>query len=757
MIDSITYVTGMNKKKKLWIAFIAVVSLSFATLLYYGYEIYQKAPPVPAKIVSSEGNVIIDSETIKAGQNVWQSIGGQEVGSIWGHGAYTAPDWTADYIHREALYILNTWAKKNYGSTYKGLGSEKKAALEQRLQDMIRQNRFNPKTETITISPIRVKAFKHLQEYYSGLFMDDPRMEELRTSYAIPKNTIKSDKRMWQMSSFFFWASWTCVTERPNSDITYTHNWPPEELVGNVATSSLIIWTGVSIILLLLGVGIMAFYYANTKEEEPKTPQKDPLRHQSITPSMLAVRKYIWLVAFLVLIQMTLGVITAHYGVEGGGFYGLDLSNLLPYSISRTWHVQLGILWIATAWLATGLYIAPSLTGKDPKYQKLGVNILFICILVIIFGSMVGQWLGVMQHLSLETNFWFGHQGYEYVDWGRFWQWFLFIGLFVWLALMVRPLIPVIKGNSSEKSLLILFIVASAAIALFYGAGLMWGQHTNLAIVEYWRWWVVHLWVEGFFEVFATVVSALLFVRLGLVRAKTATMSVLFSTVIFLSGGLLGTFHHLYFTGTPTAVLAIGATFSALEVVPLVFIGFEAYRNYRLSKATQWLEDYKWPIYCLIAMAFWNFFGAGILGFLINPPIALYYIQGLNTTAAHAHGALFGVYGVLGMGLMLFMLRSLYRNIEWNNKVIGFAFWATNIGLMLMLILSLLPVGILQAIASINEGMWYARSAEFLQQPFMDTLKWLRVVGDTIFALGLFAFVWFIFSLNPQKQKTITS
>ena len=743
----------MSREKKLWIAFTLVTGLSFSVLLYYGYEIYQKAPPLPLKIISTEGTTVIEGQDIKDGQNVWQSMGGQEVGSVWGHGAYLAPDWTADYIHREALFILDKWSHQDFGKSYSDLDNENRAALESRLQKLLRENTFNPEDGTITVAPIRVEAFEHLHQYYQGLFMSNPEMDEIRANYAIPKNSIKDEARMRQMSSFFFWASWACVTQRPNEDITYTHNWPPEKLVGNVATGSLLVWTGVSIILLLIGIGIMVFYHARSKEEEPETPVEDPLMQQQLTPSMLAVKKYIWVVAFLILIQMTFGVVTAHYGVEGDAFYGLDLSKILPYSISRTWHVQLGILWIATAWLATGLYIAPSLSGKDPKFQKLGVNFLFTCLLIIVFGSMAGQWMGVMQKLGLETNFWFGHQGYEYVDLGRFWQWFLFVGLFVWLALMVRPLIPIFRSKSAEKGLLTMFIISSAAIALFYGAGLMWGRQTNLAIAEYWRWWVVHLWVEGFFEVFATVVSAFLFVRLGLLQTKSATLAVILSTVIFLSGGILGTFHHLYFSGTPTAVLAIGATFSALEVVPLVLIGFEAYHNYRLSRSTKWLSDYKWPIYCLIAMAFWNFFGAGILGFIINPPIALYYIQGLNTTAAHAHGGLFGVYGILGMGLILFVLRSMYRNIQWNNKLIGFAFWATNIGLMLMIVLSLLPIGVFQSIASVNEGMWYARSAEFMQTPLMDTLKWMRVIGDTIFAFGLFAFVWFVFSLNSKKQQ----
>jgi nitric oxide reductase subunit B len=270
-----------------------------------------------------------------------------------------------------------------------------------------------------------------------------------------------------------------------------------------------------------------------------------------------------------------LGVVTAHYGVEGTGFYGFPLAEYLPYSVTRTWHLQLGIFWIATSWLATGLFIAPAVSGYEPPLQRAGVNFLFLALLVIVVGSLAGQWFGVMQKLELDTNFWFGHQGYEYVELGRFWQLFLFIGLFLWLGLMTRAILPAFKTLKESRHLLTIFLISSAAIALFYGAGLMWGQRTNLAMAQYWRWWVVHLWVEGFFEVFATVVIAFLFVRMGLIRVFFATASVLFATVIFLSGGILGTFHHLYFSGTPTAVLAIGASFSALDVVPLVLIGFK--------------------------------------------------------------------------------------------------------------------------------------------------------------------------------------
>lgn len=738
-------------QRKLWIALALVVGISFTVLLYYGYEIYQTKPPIPEQVQDESGNVLFTGQNIKDGMNIWQSIGGQQVGSIWGHGAYVAPDWTADYLHREAQFLLNKWA----GGDFNSKDEIEKAALEKRLQLFLRKNTYNESTQTLTIANDRVEAFEYLKGYYTELFMDsnDPAINKLRIDYAIPKNSIKEIGRMDNMAQFFFWASWSCITERPGDNITYTHNWPNDSQIGNVPTGELVLWTGFSIIMLLVGVGIMIFFNARAKEEEILKPVKDPLMNQTVTPSMRATKKYFWVVNLLILVQVGMGIITAHYGVEGDSLYGFDIAAFLPYSISRTWHVQLSIFWIATSWLATGLYIAPSLRGKDPKFQKLGVNLLFIALLIVVGGSLIGQWFGVMQKLGLVENFWFGHQGYEYVDLGRFWQILLTVGLFLWLALMVRPILPVIKKGTSEKGLLILFLLSCLSIALFYGAGLMWGRQTHLAIAEYWRWWVVHLWVEGFFEVFATVVAAFLFTRMGLLRIRTATTNVLLATSIFLIGGILGTFHHLYFSGTPTGVMAVGATFSALEVVPLILIGFEAFQNYRLSKATEWLADYKWPIYFLLSVSFWNFLGAGIFGFLINPPIALYYIQGLNTTPLHGHAALFGVYGMLGIGLILFVMRSMYRHQKWNDKLIKFTFWSLNIGLLAMLFLSLLPVGFMQTVASVNHGMWYARSAEFLQLPTVHLFKWLRIVGDTIFAAGTVTLFLFIYQLTIKKKK----
>jgi nitric oxide reductase subunit B len=608
---------------------------------------------------------------------------------------------------------------------------------------MMRKNTYDASNGKITIEPVRAKAFQANVEHFSQVFSQG------NEHYAIPTGAVSDPVKLRQMCAFFFWTSWAASTNRPGNDITYTSNWPHEELVENHPTPDAVVWTGVSIILLLAGIGGMVWYHAsqNAEPAPESLPKSDPLFGTLSTPSQKATLKYFWTVSALILVQVAMGVVTAHYGVEGSGFYGIPLSKWLPYVLSRTWHVQLGIFWIATAWLAAGLYIVPAICGYEPKRQKLGVDILFGALLLVVVGSFVGEALSIHNKLSGDSWFYFGHQGYEYIDLGRVWQIALSAGLAFWVFLIARGIIPAIKRGDEHKSILLLFFMSTLAIGGFYFAGLMWGKNTNLTIVEYWRWWVVHLWVEGFFEVFATVVIIFMFTRLRLIRPSTGSAAVLLSSAIYLSGGIIGTLHHLYFSGTPTAVLALGAVFSALEVVPLVLAGFEAWENVRLSRSAEWVKRYKWPIYFFISVAFWNMLGAGLFGFMINPPIALYYMQGLNTTPVHAHAALFGVYGMLGIGLMLFCLRVVWVQQEWKESMLRFSFWSLNIGLMAMVVISLLPVGLLQTWASVKYGYWYARSAEFLATPLMQVVKWSRIFGDTIFAIGSLALVLFVFGL----------
>ncbi|MGJ7515600.1 nitric-oxide reductase large subunit [Pseudomonas baetica] len=733
----------MGEYRKLWWSLIGVLGVTFCLLGWFGHEIYRQAPPIPEQVQTVEGKTLFRASDILDGQTAWQSVGGMQLGSIWGHGAYQAPDWTADWLHRELLAWLDLAAQQNYAKAYGDLEADQQALLRHQLKREYRGNRLV--NGTLVLSERRIEAIEKTAAYYHALFGNDAALHGSRESFAMKENTLPDTARRQQLTYFFFWTAWAAATQRDGQTATFTNNWPHEPLIDNNPTAENVVWSIVSIVVLLAGIGFLVWGWAflrNHEEGEPKVPAKDPLSLIKLTPSQKALGKYLLLVGALFGFQVLMGGVTAHYTVEGQDFYGLPLSKWFPYSLTRTWHLQSAMFWIATGFLAAGLFLAPFINGgKDPKWQKLGVDVLFWALVLVVVGSYTGNFLAIAQLMPQQWSFWLGHQGYEYVDLGRLWQIAKFAGIVFWLVLMLRAMLPALR-QPGDKNLLALLACSVIAIGLFYGAGLFYGERTNLSIMEYWRWWVVHLWVEGFFEVFATTALAFIFTSMGLVSKRLATTATLGSASLFMLGGVPGTFHHIYFAGTTTPVMAVGATFSALEVVPLILLGYEAWENWRLKDRAAWMSQLRWPLQFFIATAFWNMLGAGVFGFLINPPIALYYIQGLNTTPLHAHAALFGVYGSLALGFSLLILRYLRPNLQFNDRLMNTGFWWLNGGLMLMIVTSLLPIGILQFHASASQGLWYARSEAFMQQDLLQTLRWVRTFGDIVFLVGAFAVIW---------------
>ena len=745
----------MGEYKKYWIAVVAVLIIGFSILGYLGTDVYHQAPPVPTAYVSQDGQVLFTKEDILHGQSAWQSTGGQSVGTVLGHGAYQAPDWTADWLHKEVSIMLDIKSQEAFGVLYNQLGPAQQAAVkevvkEEYLGSAVRDD------GTVVLSPERITAMNITGRYFVELYGDNPELTLTRDHFAMKDNTLPELQDRIDMARFFFWTTWMASTQRPGTDATYTNNWPHEPLLDHNPTPESVAWSVVSVIILLCGIGVVVWLWSFGKKDDEHAlvpPAEDPISKITLTPSQRSLGKYLFTILALFLFQLGMGGIIAHYTVEGQAFYGIPLAQYFPYSIARTWHIQASLFWIAMAFLSAGLFLAPIINGgKDPKYQKLGVDILFWALVVLVVGSFAGTYLGVAHQIPAAWNFLLGHQGYEYIELGRIWQWIEYIGILFWLVLMIRSIVGAFK-QKGDKNLIAAFIFSVIMVGIFYGPGLFYGEHSHLAIMEYWRWWVIHLWVEGFFEVFSTTLMAFIFVTLGLVSYRAGTVAAISSGAIYLIGGIPGTFHHLYFTGVTSTIVATGASFSALEVVPLVLLGYEAFENYTRIHSAPWMHRLKWPVYCFIAVSFWNLVGAGVFGFLINMPVSLFYIQGLNTTAVHAHTALFGVYGFLSLGFVFLIARYIRPEVEFNDKLMKFGFWALNIGLALMVLISLLPIGLIQAWASITHGLWFARSEEFMQQPLLQNLRWLRMIGDTILIIGAVAFFWQIVKvLFPKKS-----
>lgn len=735
----------MGQYKKYWLSLVAVLIITFSILGYLGVDVYRNAPPFPEQYVSQSGKSVITKADILEGQSAWQSTGGMELGSIMGHGAFQAPDWTADWLHRELVAWLNISAQQKFGKPYTALSSAQQAELKALMTEEYRNGSRLNENGSVVLSDTRIKAIEEVAPYYISLYGNDPSMIETRDHFAMKNNTLPDPVKREKLTNFFFWTSWAASTNRPGHDATYTANWPHEPLINNVPTTENIMWSLASLVFLLMGIGLLVWGWSflNKDEAEPEIPAEDPVSKVTLTPSQKALGKYVFLTVALFVAQVLLGGLTAHYTVEGQHFFGIPLSEWFPYALVRTWHIQSAIFWIATGFLTAGLFLAPVINGgKDPKWQAAGVNFLYIALFIVVIGSYGGNFLALSHAMPAHLNFWFGHQGYEYLDLGRFWQLLLMVGLLLWLFLMLRCTVSAFKDKNADKNLLAIFVASMIGVGLFYAPGLFYGEHDSITIMEYWRWWVVHLWVEGFFEVFATVALAFIFFNLGLVNRKSATIASLVSGSLFLVGGVPGTFHHLYFAGTTTPVMAVGASFSALEVVPLILLGKEAYEHWSYQHSSPWMQRLRWPLMCFVAVAFWNMIGAGVFGFLINPPISLFYLQGLNTTAVHAHTALFGVYGFLALGFVLLVARYIKPDAAFDNNLMTWGFWSLNGGLVLMVVISLLPVGIIQIHAAVTEGLWLARSEEFMQQSSLVTLRWLRTVADLIFIAGACCVAW---------------
>jgi len=717
--------------------------LCFGVLIFGGYLIKKEKPPIPEKIVGADGAVITTGNDVIAGQNYYFSRGGHHIGTIWGHGSYLAPDWSADYLHRTGLYMAARHAGMDQEAArafsqqqFDALDAVKKAELTARVSSEMRENRYDASTKVLRFTQYQYEAFEYLKKYYTELFTKgNDRM-------GLQPGIVTNEREGHIVTSFFAWLAWAAGTNRPGQNVTYTTNWPYDPLVGNTPVPDAVIWSIVSVVLLIFALGLVLFFYNRYMKEEDYTAVLVRLEEPSPTSSQKATVIYFFTAMVLFLLQIATGSLTGHFTVEGTKFFGLNIASILPYAILRTWHIQLAIFWIATCFLAAGLFIGPYV-GKEPKHQGKLVIVLFAAVVVVVLGTLGGSWLSVQGFFGGE-GFLFGHQGYEYIELGRVWQLLLIAGMIIWLVLVLRAIVPALKQEKDKGGLTHLLLYSAISIPLFYMAGLMYGKGSHLSDAEYWRWWVVHLWVEGFFEIFATVTLAFVLSRIGAVSERFAHTTVYLSIFLYLGSGVIGTFHHLYWTGSPIPIMALGGVFSALEVVPLVLLGFEAAMNMQTIEQAGSAYEYRWPIYFFVSVAFWNLVGAGVFGFLINPPIVLYYIQGINTTPIHAHTALFGVYGLLAIALMLFSVRHTFKKSAWSDSLLKWSFWGLNGGLALMTIVSLMPAGFYQFYHAADRGLWYARSPEIATSDFIRTASWLRIGPDVIFTAGAFFIVLFL-------------
>ena len=717
-------------------ASLLTMALGFAVLILLTTKVYDDAPPIPDRVTGPDGSVVFTGKDIVDGQQVFLKYALMDNGSIWGHGALLGPDFSAEYLHTLALHLATSIAEHRYGAPLDTLMPVQRAVVEAQARTELKQNRYDPHTGVLSVSSAFEDWFRQRPsvwiEYFSSPVLNG----------GLSAKTISAPAELKQLSAFVAWAAWASVTTRPGTTHSYTNNFPFDPVAGNTPTADALLWSALSLVFLLAGTALVLLAFGKWDylgwQARPGSLHSKMLGAR-ITPAQRATLKYFAIVALLLLAQTLVGGAVAHYRADPGTFYGFDLAAWLPSNLLRTWHLQLAIFWIATAYVAGALFLAAALGGGDPVGQKKGIDALFWALLIVVVGSLLGEWAGMRQQLP-DLWFWFGHQGWEYLELGRAWQMLLAVALLCWFGLLVRALLPALR-DPERREIATLFLCAAIAIPVFYLPAMFFDGTTHFSVVDAWRFWIIHLWVEGFFEFFVTVMVAIIFLQFGVVSRLTATRVIYLDAILYFAGGFIGTGHHWYWTGQTSFNMALSALFSALEVVPLTLITLDAWDFVRLSQPgsanpRERVEvPHKWTFYFLMAVGFWNFVGAGIFGFLINLPIVSYYETGTLLTINHGHAAMMGVFGMLGIALIVFAIRqtaddALWRDLE---KYIRVGFWGLNGGLLMMVVLSLFPAGILQLIDVLENGYWHARSLAYTGSDRARLLEWSRLPGDLVF------------------------
>jgi nitric oxide reductase subunit B len=757
-----------------WILLVVAV-VCFALLGWATILTYEKAPPQPQAFTDRAGNVIMSGDDIVAGKGGFQKADLMDYGSIYGMGSYFGEDYTASTLVR--LGVLTKQSLANSGATPPNTlapGNQSLAttgpagmppqpptspagsALEA-LSDAAVTATMQKQLQGIDLTQTRVVLPDSVAQGVRGLQRElATKLNTVNLSAGwVPAKSLNPALRV-QTADFIIYSAMTTVARRPDQPNTsWTENWPYEPSVGNTPTTNTFEWTWISFCFTFFSMGFVLWLYRAYLDHPDDAPMERGLaEYRALTPSQVKTGKYFIVVALVFLAAQGAGAIMAHSYYDRETFYGVQLNYILPYNFLRSFHLQAPIIWIGLGWIASGLFIAPAIAGgREAKGQGLLVDLLFWVSLFVVVAALAGNYLGI-QGVIEKGWFWFGNQGLSYIELGRFWQVCFFAALLSWSGLMFRALWPtrdtLVEATrqfwSGRIRLEHLIWAATINVAVLYVFGMipLTGIEKSFTLTDFWRWWVVHLWVEQSFEFFAVAMSAYLLMSLGLVSRKLAERSVYLELILIFMGGVLGTGHHLYWAGGPSMWVPLGSMFSFIEVLPLVLLILEAISQHRAIKGATGTEgfDYGLAYLYILGSAFWNFVGAGVFGGgTINAPLVNYYEHGTFLTLNHAHTSLFGAFGLLALGLIYFCLR--YRagpGAVFNERPGRIAFWCYNVGLVMWIFLHFFPIGWPQLNAVYEHGYAWARS-----QAFYDTTRfwqWMRLPGDVVFSAGGLIMGW---------------
>ncbi len=709
-------------RKGLYVAFWVIGIFMVTALIVFTANLQKEVPPIAEQVVSESGELLYTYDDVVNGKGMFQQFDLMDYGTLLGMGAYLGPDFSTEFFHRRAVFLYERFAEQKYGKSMDQLT----AAETGYVKELVKED-FHSGTGLVegrvVYTDESTAAYKANVDYLVD-FLVNGNQERAWVGGII------TTEEATLIAAFIDWSQMVAATKRPGTDRTWSNNWPPEPLVDQGVTWNSHFFTLWELLVLWVGTILVLFITYEKLIKKDDGELEPALVITKLFPSQEKLLKYVPIVSLFFLLQVIIGGYLAHIYTDPANNFIVDQS-LLPFNVMRALHVNLAIIWVAIGWLVGGLLIAPLVGQEDLKYPWL-VDVLWGALIVVGGGGLVGIYMGATGQMR-DVWFWLGNEGRELLNLGRVWDIGLVVGLVMWF-LMVFSVIRKAKTNS----VLVGTIIWSAfGIATLYMAGMapLHKIMPNFTVDDYYRWWVVHLWVELTFELFAAGVLAFLTVALGLVPRKTAERIMLFELGLIMMSGTLGVGHHYWWQGLDEYWIAVGGIFSALEPLPLILLMIEAWKEQRHIQSQGKNFPFAVPFLFLAGSAFLNWYGAGFLGMVINTPTINYFAHGTYLIMPHAHVALLGAFGYISLGFMYLVVRSnaMAKGLEWNEKWSRIGFWLVTAGVVLYSIPTLV-IGFKQAQVAHDFGYWATRQRDVLES--LRPLMWSRTVPDGMMILG---------------------
>ncbi len=710
-------------RKGLYASFWFIGIFMVAILIYYTANLIKEVPPIARTVSSQSGEILYTFDDVAAGKGYFQQFDLMDYGTMLGMGAYMGPDFSTDFMHKRAEFLYEHFAQQKFGKSTKNLLKTELAVVKAMTIADFKEKTTLKKEGTIYTTASAL-AYKANVDYLVDFLVNGDAARAWRGGIIHEDEAVK-------IAAFVDWSQMVASSLRPGTNRTWSNNWPNEPMIDQNATWNfhmVSLWE--FLLLWAATILVIYFFYEFLSKREENDELEKPLVIKKLFPSQKKLLKYVPIVSLFFLMQVCIGGYLAHlYSAPAENFFFPQ--EILPFNVMRALHTNLAIIWVTIGWLVGGMLIAPLVADEDLKFPWL-VDILWVALLIVGAGGLIGIYAGAQGWLR-GSWFWLGNEGRELLNLARVWDIGLVIGLVLWFG-MVFSVIRKAKTNN----LFVGTIIWSAfGIATLYIAGMMPIHKVmpNFTVDDYYRWWVVHLWVELTFELFAAGVIAFLTVALGLVTRKTAEKVMLFELFLIMLSGTLGVGHHYWWQGLDEYWVAVGGIFSALEPLPLALLMIEAIKERKHIKNKG--EDFYFalPFLWVAGSAIMNWYGAGFLGMVINTPTINYYTHGTQLIMPHGHAAMFGAFGFIAIAFIYMTARAnaMAEGHKWSDTLGTAGFWLSTLGIIGFGIPKLL-LGFEQGKIAHDMGYYFARQPDALNH--MNFWKQINIVPDGLVILG---------------------